>query len=794
MPTLSILITQCLQHDFVAPLGPHEPLPNALHVGHQEATRLLGATPSSGPLAQLMQWTRAQDELVVLHIRDWHDPEDPAQRAHLERFGPHCLQDTLGARLVLGLDEEVTQRDAEQFIDSTTLNDFMGTELAAQLDACLERVGHDASQVRVGVIGVWTEAKVSFLCYELATRYGIDALATCSALTASASRTQHFNALSQLSKILGVQVFDSVGDFAEWLAPGAHGLRAVHPEQRMRPEFSGDVEELTEAQLNVMAYLYRDAARLELDVLGGGFSGALVCRVRAWDAPGHELSSTVLKLGDRTLIGAERRAFEQVEAILGNDAPSVLGFADFGECAGIKYAYAAMGQGEVRTFKQLYESGLEQARVDAILDDTFARILGRFYAVSHYERLPLFEYYTFSSRYAGGVRERIAGLVGEEMAGQATLYVEGIKAMNVADFYEHELDGLMRRGHAGEFHHVAYVHGDLNGANILLDGRDNVWLIDFFHAHRGHIVRDVAKFENDLLYIFTPISGAAEFAQAMRISVALCAVQDLRAPLGACPEGVVAPPLTRAWNTLCTLRRHVARLCQSERAPEHLHVALLRYAVHTLSFDESSEWQRKWALVSAGLHAQKLVAAARANTDLRVGWVEMPGDGASQRLGVTICPGRTDRERVLAQDVSVLAEHGTTMVMGHLTDAEMTWADVEALPVRCEASGMAYLHHPVLDQGVPIIEEMAVWVDAINEELERGSAIVVVHCMGGLGRSGTTVACVLVSHGLSPEEAIDRVRVARGPRAVETRVQEEFVAEFANFLAVHAQSCNVLDA
>ena len=50
----SILITQCLQRDFVDPIGPHDPLPNLLHVGHAEATRLLGAEPAVGPLAQLM--------------------------------------------------------------------------------------------------------------------------------------------------------------------------------------------------------------------------------------------------------------------------------------------------------------------------------------------------------------------------------------------------------------------------------------------------------------------------------------------------------------------------------------------------------------------------------------------------------------------------------------------------------------------------------------------------------------------------------------------------------------------
>ena len=55
----------------------------------------------------------------------------------------------------------------------------------------------------------------------------------------------------------------------------------------------------------------------------------------------------------------------------------------------------------------------------------------------------------------------------------------------------------------------------------------------------------------------------------------------------------------------------------------------------------------------------------------------------------------------------------------------------------------------------------------------------VVTCMGGLGRSGTIVACCLVAAGMSPEAVIAAVRTARGPRALETTAQEDFVVTFA---------------
>src|SRR3974377_161324 len=131
----TVLITQCLQRDFVDPIGPHDPLPNLLHVGHAESNRLLGSNPTEGPLAQLIQWARALPprDMQIIHIRDWHDPDDPAQREHLQRFGPHCISGSAGARLVLGMEEQMGASANERTVDSLTLNDLQGTDLTDQL-------------------------------------------------------------------------------------------------------------------------------------------------------------------------------------------------------------------------------------------------------------------------------------------------------------------------------------------------------------------------------------------------------------------------------------------------------------------------------------------------------------------------------------------------------------------------------------------------------------------------------------------------------------------------------------
>ena len=342
----TVLITQCLQRDFVDPIGWHDPLPNLLHVGYSEAARLLGPEPSAGPLAQLIDWARslALDAIDLIHIRDWHDPGDPAQREHLARFGAHCLQGSAGARLILGMDERAMAAANERIVDSRTLNDLEGTDLARQLERI--RRAHGDKPLRVGVVGVWTEAKVSFLLYDLKTRLGIDELATCSALTASASRAQHFNALAQLEKLLGVRCFDSPAEFADWLRPGAELALPRHP-GGFEPRIEGAAARaaLSQPDRAIVAHLFRDSTQVDLEPISGGYSGALVWRAASQDALGHRQAPAVVKLGPNRTIAQERVAFEQVEAVLGNNAPRIRGFADLGERAGLQIRLRRHGPG-----------------------------------------------------------------------------------------------------------------------------------------------------------------------------------------------------------------------------------------------------------------------------------------------------------------------------------------------------------------------------------------------------------------------------------------------------------------
>jgi protein-tyrosine phosphatase/nicotinamidase-related amidase/aminoglycoside phosphotransferase (APT) family kinase protein len=769
----TVLITQCLQRDFVDPIGPHDRLPNLLHVGYSEAARLLGPEPSAGPVAQLIDWARslAPESIDLIHIRDWHDPDDPAQREHLQRFGAHCLQGSSGARLILGMDERAMAAANERIVDSLTLNDLEGTDLARQLERI--RHAHGDQPLRVGVVGVWTEAKVSFLLYDLKTRLGIDELATCSALTASASRAQHFNALAQLEKILGVRCFDSPAEFAGWLRPGAT-LALPHHLLGFEPRIEGAGSALSPTDRAIVAHLFRDSTQVDLEPISGGYSEALVWRATSQDALGHRQAPAVVKLGPNRTIAQERVAFEQVEAVLGNNAPRVRGFADLGDRAGLKYAYAAMGQGQVRTLQAMFAAEAAPHRVISVVRSAFEDVLGPLYAAARYERMPLFEHYQFSPELGPAVRKSVAAVTPD--SGQKMLdFPGGMSLPNVCEFYE---DFLAHHPPAYDYHYVAYVHGDLNAANILVDAHHNVWVIDFFHAGPGHVLKDLAKFENDLLYLLTPIGDASQLLEALAITRALRSVTDLQTELPDRPDEARSPQFARAWDVLRVLRRIGGQLCHEDRHPLQLQVALLRYAVHTLSFPEPSPLQKQSALAAACSLADQITHTVQAELALQVDWIESDLIGAG-RLGITPCPGRQDQDRDLGTDLTQLRSQGATRLLCLMTDSELNWAGVSDLGPRAQAAGLTYHRVPVPDQDTPDAADAIDLVHWCREATERGETVVVTS-MDGLRRSGTVAACCLVAAGMSPEAAIAAVRTARGPRALETIAQENFVVTFAS--------------
>ncbi len=97
---------------------------------------------------------------------------------------------------------------------------------------------------------------------------------------------------------------------------------------------------------------------------------------------------------------------------------------------------------------------------------------------------------------------------------------------------------------------------------------------------------------------------------------------------------------------------------------------------------------------------------------------------------------------------------------------------------------------PMIDGGCPSsFEDVNSILERIHLEVEKGRNGI-VHCRGGVGRAGLVACCYLLKYRLcgTHDDAIRLVRRVRHPKAVETRIQEQFIERYANRLKGISQS------
>ncbi len=70
---------------------------------------------------------------------------------------------------------------------------------------------------------------------------------------------------------------------------------------------------------------------------------------------------------------------------------------------------------------------------------------------------------------------------------------------------------------------------------------------------------------------------------------------------------------------------------------------------------------------------------------------------------------------------------------------------------------VGHLRFPFPDFGVPSPVMMVAALDAVDAAL-AGDRKVYVHCVGGIGRTGLTVGCYLVRHGMESADALRHLR------------------------------------
>jgi ADP-ribosylglycohydrolase len=196
-------------------------------------------------------------------------------------------------------------------------------------------------------------------------------------------------------------------------------------------------------------------------------------------------------------------------------------------------------------------------------------------------------------------------------------------------------------------------------------------------------------------------------------------------------------------------------------------------------------------------------AGSRTSTShpLRVDWVDMaqvPGfAGWTGRLGMTFLIGKHDlgsagrHWRDLELDAARLRDHwqaDTYLLL--VEDHELTAVGVPEIARILAAHHVELLRFPIVDQAAPTDRDaLRTLLDEVRARLQSAESVVVA-CRGGLGRTGTVVACLLRDGGLDALAAIALTHASRHG-TIEAAVQEAFVTAWEPPLPI-ARSANDL--
>lgn len=159
----------------------------------------------------------------------------------------------------------------------------------------------------------------------------------------------------------------------------------------------------------------------------------------------------------------------------------------------------------------------------------------------------------------------------------------------------------------------------------------------------------------------------------------------------------------------------------------------------------------------------------------------LPPGSAWVREGVLLAgpyPTARDEKTTRARLRALLAAGITIFV--DLTEEGERSPYLDTLRDEAARGGRGVVHYrlAIPDFSVPDKAHMAAILDTIDGAIATGQAVY-VHCLGGVGRTGTVVGCYLARQGADGEEALRQVAALLGEGSPETEAQRQFVRRWA---------------
>ena len=155
------------------------------------------------------------------------------------------------------------------------------------------------------------------------------------------------------------------------------------------------------------------------------------------------------------------------------------------------------------------------------------------------------------------------------------------------------------------------------------------------------------------------------------------------------------------------------------------------------------------------------------------------------KIFLTCFPGRSGakvsfEEDIFLEELNNFFSLNSNTVVTLVEDNEIEkLCDKKFFVRKIYSHNLKWIHMPIADLKSPDHKFMDKWQTTkvlLKNDLIEGKNII-LHCMGGKGRTGTIAAILLIEFGEKYKEAIKIVREKR-KGAIETKEQEEFIFSY----------------
>ncbi len=568
----TIVIGDGLTNEFLSSEIQYQTCPR--NVGRQEIDRLLGAGPAygSGVLPRfLREVASARKDGANTRLLLLRSAENNARSPLGGGDFVEPLKDIVGdAEIIDAAQRALPLQAFRQAVERLTGVDPMAEEV-------------DQNDFRFLLLGCDTEKRILALATFLRSILGYKSVAVSSQLVGSATKAAHFAALRHNFLSAGIKVFLDLDDAARFvdIDPARFGDFSCRPCVIEPLEAR---QALGEEQRAIVEYLCMHWTRTDLRPLQGGFSGSLIFLADGWKGEART-EPLVIKIDGFAQMRRELEGYQQVFDFFGKHVPTFGNPVAVGGYIGIAMELAAM-EGRPETIQDSFQRADDEEEVRHFmgrLKKALALITDKLYrnTRSLTRVAPYRIFHLHTDQQLQWLRENVGFIMSyRDSAAGDIPQVDCERVEKILKLVAANEDAIESQ--------ACIAHGDLNLKNIICDEGDNIWFIDWTHCGQYPVEMDFAKLENDIKFVVSNQFDLDDLARLEKFEEYLLS-HRLPAVAGSLPDNLKFVKWDLRFRKILDTVRKIRETCFSLKSDDDwliYRTALLKYALHTLSFDK----------------------------------------------------------------------------------------------------------------------------------------------------------------------------------------------------------------